>query len=467
MAAASSERGSFGKLGFILAATGSAVGLGNLWKFPYMTYANEGGSFVIVYLISVLLIGAPIMMAEIYLGRRTQKSPVGALLELAQESKRSKIWSLVGWLGIGSGFVILAYYSVVAGWTVYYVGKCLAWSINGFAETGDSLGAAFGSFAGDAGLQLSFHLLFMILTVGVVIGGVQAGIERVTKVLMPMLAVLLLALVINSFLQPGFGEAMTYLFHVGPIRLDGVLEAIGQSFFSLSLGMGAMITYGSYVSREHSIPRSTAAVVVFDTLVGFMACFIMFSIIFSVPAEARGDTFGASAAILFTTLPLMFYDMPGGVVLAPLFYFLVASAALSSTISLLEVVVAYFIDTRGWARNRATVVVGGLIFLLGVPAALSLGAAGWLTKLIPVGHGAMSFFDVLDYMATNWMLPLGGLGISLFVGWALSDAFTRPEMEQGHGEFALHPLWKWSLRIFCPVAILAIILAVLSGKTFN
>lgn len=466
MSGAADTRGTFGRLGFILAATGSAVGLGNLWKFPYMTYANEGGSFVLVYLVAVAVIGAPLMIAEILIGRHTQQSPVGAFARLAEEARRAPAWRLVGWLGIAAGVIILSYYSVVAGWTVYYFFRCLRWSLGGFTpEDAANLGSVFGNFVGNGSLQVAFHALFMALTVGVVIGGVKSGIERATKILMPTLGVLLLALVVNSSLQPGFGDAMRHLFHIGPITGTGVLEAVGQSFFSLSLGMGAMITYGSYVSRNNSVPRSAVLVVGFDTLVGLMACFVMFTIIFSISPTER-ETLGAGAGILFTTLPRMFYEMPGGTVLAPLFFFLVAAAALSSTISLLEVVVAYFIDNRGWSRVPATLAMGGLIFAVGVLCALSLGANTMLTELTIVGKTA-GLFNILDYTAANWLLPLGGLLTCLFVGWVLSDTLTRNELEAGHGSFRLHGAWKWSLRIVCPLAVSAILIAVMTGYSFS
>ena len=467
MALARGSRGTFGKIGFIVAATGSAVGLGNLWKFPYMTYANEGGSFVLVYLIAVLIIGLPIMVGEILIGRHTQWSPVGAFAKMAREEGRSRWWQVGGWLGIAAGFVILSYYSVVAGWTVYYFIRCIRWSLTGFtAEDEANLGATFGALVGNGWLQVAFHALFMALTVGVVLGGVRAGIERATKILMPTLGLLLLALVINAFAQEGFGAAMAHLFHVGPITGGTVLEAVGQSFFSLSLGMGAMITYGSYVSRDHSVPRSAALVVVFDTLVGLMACVVMFTVIFSIsPVEREG--LGESAGILFTTLPRMFYGMLGGAFLAPLFFFLVATAALSSTISVLEVVVAYFIDNRGWTRRRATVTMGVLTFGLGVLCALSFGANRWLSEVTLVGRNA-GVFNIFDYTASNWLLPLGGLFVSLFVGWAVSNALTEDELATGHGgPFALHRAWKWSLRIVCPAAILSILVAVMTGYTFN
>ncbi|MDY7091848.1 MAG: sodium-dependent transporter [Acidobacteriota bacterium] len=458
------KRGTFGRLGFVLAASGSAIGLGNIWKFPYIAYENDGGSFVLIYLIAIALIGAPIMLAEIVLGRRTQQSPVGAFLDLVEGEAKGvaggKLWSLVGWLGIASGFVILSYYAVIAGWTVYYVGRCFVWVTQGFGEAeAASLGSDFGAFLANPGLQITFHALFMVITVAVVILGVKAGIERTTSFLMPVLLGILLLLLINSVRTPGFGEAMAFLFHIGPISSDGILEAVGHAFFTLSLGMGAMITYGSYVSRKDSIPKAGLTICVLDTVIALMASTIMFSIIFSVDAAERAETFARSAVILFTTLPKMFFDLPGGGLLSPIFYLLVAMAALTSTISLLEVVVAYFIDRRGWSRRKSALVVGGLIFLCGIPSALSLGSVAFLGEMSL--RGQVGFFTILDYLASNWMLPLGGLGIAVFTGWMLPTKLSRDELETGHGVVKLYGLWLFLLRFVCPLAILWIMYAVI------
>ena len=465
MATNNTARGTFGQMGFILAAAGSAVGLGNVWKFPYVTYENGGGSFVLVYLLAVVLIGAPIMVAEILIGRRTQQSPVGAFLELARDLPGGKAWSLVGWLGVVGGSIILSYYSVIAGWTLYYCAKCIGWSVSGFSgETAAQLGSAFDAFLADGSLQVGFHALFMVATIAVVLMGVQAGIERTTKLLMPVLAVILIGLVINSVRAPGFGEAINFLFHIGPISANGILEAVGQAFFSLSLGMGAMITYGSYVSRRDSIPRASAFICSLDTLVALMASVVMFAIIFSVPLAERGATFSRSPTILFTTLPRMFYELPGGVLISPVFYILVAFAALTSTISLLEVVVSYFIDCRGWSRNRAAITIGGGILLLGIPSALSLGASAQLSHVTLFHH--QGFFGIVDYLASSWMLPVGALLIATFAGWMLSTRLTREELEAGHGTFRLHGAWVFLLRFVCPLAILSIIWAVIQGRSF-
>ncbi len=416
-----------------------------------------------IYLLSILVVGAPIMIAEIVIGRSTQRSPVGAFLRLGHPA-----WSSVGWLGVMTGFVILSYYCVVAGWTVAYFFKCLSWSFHGFTETDAvTLGDQFGAFLGNPAAQIGYHAVFMGFSIAVVIFGVQKGIERTTRILMPILFFILVVLVVNSFRTPGFREALSFLFTPNKITPDGVLEAVGHSFFTLSLGMGAMITYGSYMSKKESLPKSALTVCALDTLIALMACVIMFSIIFSVSAGERASQFSDSAVILFTTLPKMFYSLPGGVVLAPVFYTLVGFAALTSTISLLEVVVSFFIDQLSWPRRIATGLLGFLVFSFGILSALSNGAVESLSSWTPLGDKTAGVFDTLDYLASNWFLPIGGLFISVFVGWVLKGAFTRREAETGHGPFALHDLWKVVLRFACPAAIGWVIYAVIQGKAFN
>lgn len=462
------KRASFSHLGFIIAAAGSAIGLGNIWKFPYITYANEGGSFVLIYLAAVAAIGAPVMMAEILIGRRTSKSPVSAFLELARGIAGGRLWAGVGYLGVATGFIILSYYSVVAGWTVYYFGKCLYWSVTGFTpEIASGLGDQFGFFLGNGWLQLTFSILFMLMTMAVILMGVSKGIEGVTRVLMPILFVMLISLCVVSAWSPGFHEAIAFLFKSSHITRDGILEAVGQAFFSLSLGMGAMITYGSYTERTQSIRRDTAMVCILDTAIALMASLVMFSIIFSVPAAEREGTFTASSTILFTTIPRMLYALPGGVLWTPMFYLLVAFAALTSTISLLEVVVSYFIDHLGWSRPRSTWIVGLVTIALGGFSALSFGAYAPFSGVRPFGHHAVGIFDSMDYLATNWLLPVGGFFIAVFTGWFLSNRLTRDELEAGAGPFPLHWVWKWALRVLCPVAIGWILFAVVHGKAFN
>ena len=461
-----SERGTFGRTGFIMAAVGSAIGLGNIWKFPYITYANDGGSFVLVYLAAIILIGAPIMLAEIVIGRRTEQSPVGAFRLMAADAPGGRLWSLVGGLGILTGFVLLSYYAVIAGWTVYYFGRCLTWSFQGFDPETAQLGDQFNEFLANPGMQLGFFAFFLTVTSLVVMLGVKRGIERVTKLLMPILGTLLVLLAIASIGSPGFGEAMRFLFHVGPITADGLLESVGHAFFTLSLGMGAMITYGSYVSRDQSIPRAAFLICLFDTVVAILACIIMFSIIFAVPEAERAGTFSKSATILFTTLPRMFYSLPLGSILAPVFYMLISFAALTSTIGLLEVVVSYFVDVRRWGRTQASIVVTAAIFLAGVPAALSLGAHTGLTNWAPLGEKAVGVFSVYDYLVSNWFLPVGGLMVAVFAGWIIKPEVFKDELELGHGPFKLFSVALFLLRFVGPIAICWILWAVIQGRSF-
>ncbi len=461
-------RDKFSSLGFIVAAAGSAIGLGNIWKFPYITYANDGGSFVLIYLIAISLIGLPIMLAEILIGRHTQQSPVTAFLGFAKEVAGGKVWSAVGYLGVAAGLVILSYYSVVAGWTVYYFGKCVSWSVGGFDDAiAANLGTDFGAFLANGPQQITFHAIFMGLTVAIVALGIKGGIERVTKLLLPVLVVILGLLCLASVMNPGFGEAIRFLFHVGPITTEAILEAVGHSFFTLSLGMGALITYGSYLDRKQSIPKDALMISLLDTIIALMACVVMFSIIFSVPAAERATTFTKSATILFTTLPRMFYSLPGGAVIAPVFYLLVAFAALTSTISLLEVVASFLIDKLRLARRKAALVAGAVIFAGGMLVALSLGANHALSTWAPFGPRDAGVFGVLDYFASNWMLPVGGLMIAIFVGWFLDSRLTRDELEAGHGPIRWHGAWRFLLRFVCPIAIGWIILAVIGGRAFN
>jgi len=460
----SDKRGNFGRVGFILAAAGSAVGLGNIWKFPYITYENDGGSFVLVYLAAILLVGFPIMMAEIIIGRSTQKSPVSAFIAMNKPR-----WSALGYLGVFTGFVILSYYSVVAGWTIQYFIKCVSWSLHGFTSVIDqNLEAEFSTFLSNGTAQIGFHGLFMAINILIVAFGIENGIERIAKFLMPVLFVILLALAVNSYWTRGFQSAIVFLFKPSKLNPSMLLEAVGHAFFTLSLGMGAIITYGSYMKKSDSVPKSAGMICLMDTVVALLSCIIMFSIIFSVPELEREGQFAKSVVIMFTTLPKMFYQLPGGIVLAPLFYLLVSFAALTSAISLLEVVVAYFIDHLHWSRIKATIIQGIVIFAFGILAALSLGHSTGLSQWKPFGDRTEGVFDTMDYLASNWLLPVGGMLIAVFVGWVLKKAATKQMIEEGHGSFALHAVWKFLLRFVCPLAIGWIIYAIIfSGVTFN
>lgn len=459
---ATSERGQWGsKIGFVLAAAGSAIGLGNMWKFPYITGENGGGAFVAVYLVCILLVGLPIMVAEVVLGKMTQKSPVGAFTETAPRSP----WIGVGWLGVATGFVILSYYSVVAGWAMHYVYLSLTGAFAGVPAEGlESVGDQFEALAGDWRLNLLWHTVFMLLTIGIVLGGIQKGVERSARFLMPALFVVLGLMVLHGVTLPGFGEAWDFVFglHTERLRAAGVLEALGHSFFTLSLGMGAMLTYGSYMKRDEDVVNTSIVISVLDTTVALMACLALFPITFSYGMEpSRGP------GLVFVNMPMAFVQLPGGTVWAALFFVLLTFAALTSAISLLEVVASYFIDEKGWPRWTAVGVTGGMIFLAGIPSALSAGTAVFgegfanLTAIF-FGEGkGKNWFDFLDYLASNWMLPLGGLGISLFVSWRLNRLEREHAIADGSTLGSILPLyvgWLQLLRVAVPIAIVAVML---------
>jgi len=452
------------KIGFVIAATGSAVGLGNLWKFPYITWHNHGGAFVLVYLVSVILIGWPIMMAEILIGRHAQISPVPAF-----EKMGGKGWGLVGWLGVLTGLVILGYYCVIAGWTITSFISCVKWTATSYTPPGPG---AFNAFMADGRLQLLLSFIFMSATAVIIWRGINKGIERATKILMPLLFVIMLYLVIMVLFLPGRGRTFAFLFtpNFADLPMTGILEAVGHAFFTLSLGMGAMITYGSYMDRGESITRNAALVVFFDTLVALCACVILYTIIFSVPGtEARVS--GSTIGMLFITLPdLLYTKIPFGSVVAPLFYVLVAFAALSSTISLLEVIAALLIDKMKMNRHPATFVSAGAAYVVSIFSALSLGALPFLSDFNVFGEGKSGVLSTLDHLAANWMLPVGGLFTTLFVGWFLDRKICEAEVgafnPDGTRKLS-YILFRFFLKFTAPIAILAVIIAVIAGRDFS
>lgn len=438
------------RLGFILAAAGSAVGLGNIWKFPYITGENGGGLFVLIYLVCIAIVGIPIMMAEIMIGRSTQKSPVGAFSALAGEESG---WKMVGTLGVLSGFVILSYYSVVAGWALNYTFMSLTNFFKG--KTPDQIGALFGELYASGGINIFWHAVFMILVIAVVIGGVKQGIERWNRILMPMLILIFVILAIASIFLSGWGQAVDFIFfpHIHRLKPSGVLEALGHAFFTLSLGMGAMLTYGSYLTKDSDIPKSTFWIAGIDTLVALLACLVMFPIIFTYGHDPQ-----AGPGLVFQTMPIIFSEIGnGGMFLSFVFFVLIVFAALSSAVSLLEVVTSYFIDEKGWTRNKATLITAGVIFLFGVPSALSGSGA-----LFPQWQDlyGKNFFDTVDYLASNWMLPLGGLFISIYVGWAMDPALRKADFEAGNTwtQSWFYKGWVILLKYIAPIAVFLVIL---------
>ena len=504
-----------GAWGFILAAAGSAIGLGNIWKFPYIVGENGGGAFVLVYLLCIAVIGAPVMICEFALGRHTQRNPVGAFQALAPKTSVLAHlvgagvllagaflllfrcwgwgailvalgllvfrygWVLVGAMGVVAGFTILSFYSVVAGWTVGYVWKAISGQLD-FATVAAAK-EHFNHFIVDPAWAIGCHFVFMVLCVLIVYKGVKSGIERWSKILMPVLFLIILALIVRSLTLPGAMAGVR--FYLTPdfskINAGSVLTALGHAFFSLSLGMGAMITYGSYIDRKENLFTSTLSVVGLDTLIALMAGLAIFPAVF-----AQGFGPDAGPGLVFQVLPTVFHQIPLGWFWAFLFFVLLLIAALTSGISLLEVVTAYFVDERGWKRHHAAVVFGGAIFLLGACCAVSVAdwsrlewIHGFLVKVFGSVKG--SFFDVMDNLSSNWLLPLGGLFISLFTGWIWGTKHALDEIRHGSSNFGdvhllsllaglkddpshnsqvhvltLASLWGIFIRFISPVAVL-------------
>ncbi len=451
------------RAGFVLAAAGSAIGLGNLWKFPYITWHNNGGAFVLVYLLCILGVGLPLMMAEILIGRKTQKSPVGAMREMLGPA-----WAWVGGLGVFTGFVILGYYTVIAGWSLRSFALCLKWSTSGYTQNAAAEG--FGPFLSNGPLQIGLAAAFLATTVFVVRRGISGGIEKATRMLMPLLFGILLLLLVRSLFLEGTMQALRLIFvpNFAELKAVGILEALGHAFFTLSLGMGAMITYGSYLDKKRdSVVTSSAIVVLLDTGIALVATVIMFGVIFSVSGMEEQIT-KSTAGMLFTTLPELFYtNIAMGRILAPLFYILVAFAALTSTISLLEVVVSYFIDQRGWSRSKSAIFCGSATLIVSALCGLSVGANTFLSTF-EIWAGKPGLLGTLDHLASNWLLPIGGFFLTLGIGWFVTREKTEAELidEQTPSWFH-YGTWRFFIRYVAPVAVAAIIIAVISGHDFS
>jgi NSS family neurotransmitter:Na+ symporter len=448
MANASVARGAWGsRIGFILAAAGSAVGLGNIWGFPTQVGQGGGAAFVVLYLACVFLICAPIMIAEIAIGRRAQKDPVSAFRVI----RPGTLWWLTGLLGVMAGVGILSFYSVIAGWTIAYI-----WYTGTGAVTGSQqqIGTFFSDFVGNAPLNFALTFTILVVTAGVIVGGVRSGIERVTKVLMPLLFGLLLILAGRAITLPGADAGLSYYMRPDFSRIWDITilnAALGQAFFSLSLGMGAMITYGSYLTRKEHIAVSAMWVVLLDTSVALLAGFIIFPAGFSIP---NFDPSSGGPGLIFTVLPRLFATLPGGHLFGAAFFVLLLMAALTSTISLLEVPVAHLIDAYGWTRRNAVIMLTGLTALLAIPSALSNGASPFLSALPVVG---MSFLNLMATVWNQFALPIGGFLIAIFVGYVWRVDRALDELRADGAPFPLAGLWGALIRYVCPVAILLII----------
>ena len=455
---ASSDRGQWSsRFGFILAAAGSAIGLGNIWRFPYSAGEGGGGIFVLLYLFFVIAIGIPVQFAELSVGRTTKRNPVGAFKALAPKS----FWPIVGGLGVLTGFGILAFYSVIAGWTVGYLYQAVSGGL-GSITSAEQSGILFGQITTDPLIAIGLTAVFLILTVLVVRGGVAGGIERIAKVLMPVLFVILVLLAITAMSLPGGMNGVSYLFEpdFSELNFTVVMGALGQALFSLSLGMGAMITYGSYFPDDANLWQSGVLVAIADTVIAILAGLIIFPALFSQGMDPQ-----AGPGLVFITLPTIFSAMPAGHIVGIAFYFLLAIAALTSTISLLEVVVCYFVDERGWKRNTAAWLMGGVCLVLAIPSALSQGAVPAL--------GANGIFGAWDFLTLNnniwgnYSLSIGAIMICLFVGWKWGVPKALEALELGPHPMPAKPVWGFLVRFLCPLAVFAVLVFIIvTGQYF-
>ncbi len=442
---ATNNRANFGtKLGVILASAGSAVGLGNIWRFPYMTGEYGGAAFILTYLGCVLLFGAPIMMAEFLIGRRSRSNTARAYQKLAPGTP----WRWVGRMGVLAGFLILSYYSVVAGWTLEYIVDA---AVGNFADKGPAEFVQFyNSFVSNPWLPVVWTIVFLVGTHLIIVKGVEKGIERSSKVMMPALFVLLLILAVCAILLPGSGRGIEFLLKPDFSKVDGsvLLAAMGQAFFSLSLGMGCLCTYASYFKSDTNLPRTAFSVAIIDTAVAILAGVIIFPAAFAVGIQPD-----SGPGLLFVTLPNVFQQAFGNVpfiaaLLAVMFYILLALAALTSTISLHEVVTAYLHEEFNLSRGKAARMVTGGCIVLGTLCSLSLGLGRDYTLF------GMTLFDLFDFVTAKLMLPLGGFFIALFTGWFLDKKIVREELtNQGALRLRIYGLIIFLLKFVAPIGI--------------
>ena len=433
---------------FILAATGSAVGLGNIWKFPYIAGENGGGTFVLVYVLCIALIGLPIMMAEIMLGRRGKQSPINTMAALAKDEERNPGWVWLGWMGVLAGFLILSYYSVIAGWAMSYVFRTGGGLFLGV--TADGVNRIFTDLVTDPERLLAWHTLFMVMTMIVVARGVKHGIERAVTYLMPLLFALLIIIVIYSVTTGHFMEGVRFLFTPGKIDGKAILIAMGHAFFTLSLGMGAIMVYGSYLSNKHSIAQASILIALADTVVALLAGLAIFPIVF-----ANGLEPGAGPGLIFQTLPIAFGHMQGGTLVGVVFFTLLVFAAWTSAISLIEPAVAYLVENKGVNRIYASVWIGLLTWFVGLGTVFSFNIWKEKTLTIPFLFEDLTFFDVLDYLTANVMLPLGGLFIALFAAWVMKEQSTREELATYPW---LYKIWNFLISFVTPLAVIVVFL---------
>lgn len=426
-----------------MAVTGSAVGLGNIWKFPYVVGNNGGSAFVLVYLACILLVGLPVMMSEIILGRRGRRNPIETMSLLGREEGSSGKWGWVGGLGVLAGVLILSYYSVIAGWSLDYVIESLTGSFH--KQDAAGISAVFGGLTGSWPRVMLWHTLFMGLSIFVVARGVEKGLESAVRFMVPGLLALMFVLLIYSMTTGYFMQGVKFMFtpDFSALTFDSILIALGQAFFSLSIGMGAIMAYGAYLPQETSITGASVTVVIADTSIALLSAMVIFPIVF-----ANGLEPGQGPGLVFVTLPLAFGNMAGGMIFGTLFFVLLSFAALTSAIGLMEPAVAWMVERFGLTRRAAAIVMGGLIWFVGTGTVLSFNVMSDVT------FGAGTLFDNIDYLTTNIMLPLGGVLITVFAGWVMCGNSSSSELGTSGVIFRA---WRFMARYVAPVGVLLVL----------
>ena len=439
------ERAWSSRVVFIMAAIGAAVGLGNIWKFPYEAGVNGGGAFVLVYLLCVLLVAIPILIAELLVGRMGRQSPPLAMRNVATSQGHSPKWSIVGWMGIAVAFIVVSFYSVIAGWTLYY----LVEAPSGFA--GDP-GETFGALMDSPGRLMIGQVVVLVISLAIVVGGLRRGIERAVKILMPSLLVMLIVMIIFAAMNGDFVAGASFLFAVDFDKITGevVLEAVGHAFFSVGVASGLMMVYGAYMPKEISIPTSALIIGITDSLVAFLAGLMIFPLVFAFGLDP-----GQGPGLIFVSLPHAFQAMPGGALVGGIFFALLAFAAITTIIAALEPLVAYCEERFGLRRLPICLMAGLALWILGLATVLSFNH--WSHIKLLGGFETFenhTIFDLLDYGVTNILMPLGGVCIAVFVGWRVKLDVLQAEL----GEVGGKGFWIWLqlIRYLAPIAILAV-----------
>ena len=434
-------------LGFIMATAGSAIGLGSLWRFPYVVGQNGGGAFVILYVLFTFLVGVPVFLAELVMGRRTQKSAVLAYQELSSTESN---WKMLGWLNLITCFIIFSFYSVIAGWCLCYVFMSLTQFTAG--KTPEEISQVFDLLAVSPGMNLFWLFLFVAINVGVVYSGVRKGIEHWSKILTPAFMVILIALFIYSVTLPGFGKAVNFILvpHWNAMTPGAVLNALGMAFFTLSVALGIILTYGSYMKKDADLPKNGLIIASMTVIVSLFAALMIFPIIFTYNFAPQGGP-----GLLFKTMPVIFANLPGGVLISTIFFALLLFTALASSISLLEVMVANMIELKSITRHRAVLIASAVCFVIAIPSALAESKvlfSNWQTIF------GKNFLETMDYLTASWSMPIAGLLSTLFLGWFVKGNIAKEEFSSGTQWKGLFQFWFFLVRFVAPVVVLVIIL---------